>query len=161
MTWNAGTGDLLDFVGNGPSGTYFAGSFTGSGTGTVQLSSGSFGIDSGGATFNFPAGLLQWHGGSFFGHPLTNTGTITLAGAPDKAFSNAFHNNGSIIEMGTGNLVVSGTLNNNATGVIDFQSDGGLAGDGVINNAGVIRKSGGAGVTRIGPSSNSTSGSTS
>lgn len=153
-TWNAETGALIDFVGNGQSGTYFAGTFTGSGAGTVQLSSGFFGIDSGGATFNFPAGLLQWTGGSFFSNPLTNAGSMTLAGAGDKAASNTINNTGTVIVTGTGNLVVSGTLNNNAGGVVDFRSDGGAAGNGVINNSGTIRKSAGVGVSRIGPSPN-------
>lgn len=153
-TWNAGAGAMLEFVGNGPSGTYFAGNFTGSGAGTVLLGSGPFGIDSGGATFNFPIGLLQWTGGTFFSNPLTNAGSITLTGATDKSSTNTINNTGTLIVAGTGNLVVSGTLNNNAGGVIDFQNDGGIAGNGVVNNAGTIRKSAGGGVSRIGPSPN-------
>ena len=152
--WNAAAGATLDFEGNGGSGTYFAGSFTGSGAGTVQLNSGFFGIDSGGATFNFPAGLLQWTGGTFFANPLTNTGTITLAGGADKGFQNILNNNGTLVETGTGNLVDANTFNNLASGVIDIQSDAGITGNGLINNSGTIRKSAGSDVSRIGPSAN-------
>ncbi len=147
-------GATLEFVGDSPSGTYFAGTFTGSGAGTVQLDGGTFYIDTGGATFNFPTGLLQWIGGNIGGQPLTNNGSITLATAADKDLGNVLNNNGTLIDSDTGNLVVSDTLNNNATGVIDFQNDAGITGNGVINNSGVIKKSAGAGVSRIGPSPN-------
>ena len=149
--WNAAAGATLDFIGNSPSGTYFAGSFTGSGTGAVQLSSGLFGIGVGGTHFDFPAGLLQWTGGSFFANALTITGSITLAGAADKSFNNTINNDGTLIETGAGNLVVAGTLNNNASGVIDFQSDAGFAGTGTVNNSGLIRKSAGTGVSTLTP----------
>jgi RHS repeat-associated protein len=153
-TWNAEAGATLDFVGNGPSGTYFAGNFTGSGAGTVQLSSGSFGIDSGGATFHFPAGLLHWAGGTFFANPLTNTGNITLTGANDKSFTNTLNNTGTIIVTGTGNLVDLGILHNNTGGVIDFRSDAGISANGELDNAGSIIKSAGTGVSRVGPAAN-------
>ncbi len=155
-TWNASAGATLDFEGNQGSGTYFAGTFAGSGAGTVQLNSGFFGIDTGGATFNFPAGLFQWTGGTFFSNPLTNAGSITLAGAADKTSSNVFNNHGSLRVTGTGNLVLTNTFNNNASGLIDLQSDAGISGNALLNNSGTIQKSAGAGTSRVGPAANST-----
>ncbi|HQX51029.1 MAG TPA: CARDB domain-containing protein, partial [Planctomycetaceae bacterium] len=156
--WNASAGAILDFEGNTGSGTYFAGTFTGSGGGVVQLSSGRFGIDSSGATFNFPTGLLNWTGGAFFSQPLTNNGTITLSGVNDKALGSTLNNDGHLIMKGTGNLVMTSPLNNDPTGVIDFQSNSGISGNSsnaVINNQGTIKKSAGTGVSRIGPAANS------
>ncbi len=103
-------------------------------------------------TFNFPAGLLQWTGGSFFANSLTNTGTITLAGAADKGFGNTINNSGSILQTGTGNLVASGyaIFNNQANGVYDFRSDSQFYGVVTLNNSGILSKSAGNGVSEIG-----------
>ena len=117
----------------------------------MQLSGGYFGIDTGGATFNFPTGLLQWTGGAFFGNTLTNSGVITMSGSADKGLSGTLNNNGTIIQAGTGNLVVSGyaTINNN--GVLDFQGDAQINGSGTLYNFGMLSKSAGTGVSAIGP----------
>ncbi len=158
-TFNAATGAVLDLVPN--NGASFAGTYAGSGGGTVQLSGGTFNVTSNtgpGATFDFPAGLFQWTGGSIANthpnHPFTNMGTITLAGANDKGISGAaFNNDGTINHMGTGNLVVTGTFTNNATGVYDFQSDADLFSGNccsVVANTGTIRKTGGSDVSIIG-----------
>ena len=47
----------------------------------------------------------------------------------------------TIKQTGAGNLVVSGTLTNSASGLYDFQSDSGIAGTNTINNSGTIKKS--------------------
>ena len=153
-TWDAEANAILDIVGNGPSGTYLAGTFTGSGAGAVQLDGGNFYSDTGGTTFNFPAGFLQWTGGFIGDQAVTNAGFITLAGSADKSLGATLNNNGALVETGAGNLVVSGTLDNNTHGLIDLQSDAGITGNGVVNNSGTIQKSAGTGVSRIGPSPN-------
>ncbi len=159
-TWNAFFGAILDIVGHPSFPASYAGNYSGSGGGIVQWSGGQFGVtgETGpGVTFNFPGTLFQWTGGSFTNthpnHPFTNTGTMTLAGSSDKAIGgSAFNNSGTIIQAGTGNLIVSGTLTNSASGLYDFQSDVGITGNGAINNAGTIKKTGGVGVSRLGPS---------
>ena len=105
--WDAETGATLEFIGS-PNYTAFGGTFSGSGGGTVQFSSGPFYINSPGATFNFPTGLLHWVGGSISGYTLTNSGFITLASSADKTLYATLNNNGTIIEKDTGNLVVNG-----------------------------------------------------
>lgn len=78
-TFNGGnftvaTGATLDLTEGSPS--TFTGNFTGTAAGgAVFLNSGSISIGSAGATFNFPAGLFQWSGGSI----VVSTGTLTNA----------------------------------------------------------------------------------
>ncbi len=173
--FNAATGAVLDLVPN--RGARFAGTFTGTGGGTVQLSGGTLNVTDTagpGAIFNFPAGLFQWSGGSIGNthpiHPFTNTGTITLAGANDKGLNgSAFNNSGTIIHTGTGNLLLGSTftnldtLTNNSGAIYDFQSDAGLfatPGTHFLNNSGTIQKTGGSGVSTIGTPNPNPNGNT-
>ncbi len=75
------SGATLDLTG-GASVTY-SGAYSGAGPGAVSLNSGTLDIGNGGATFDFDPGLFNWTGGtiSTTSGNLTNTGTITLAGA--------------------------------------------------------------------------------
>ena len=63
-TFQAAAGAVLDLTGTNAT---ISGNFTGSGAGTVRLSTGSLIVDPAGATFNFPAGLFQWTGGTIDG----------------------------------------------------------------------------------------------
>ena len=51
------------------------GTYTGSGTGAVQLTTGTLVVGAAGATFNLPAALFQWGGGVIDG-----PGTLTTSG---------------------------------------------------------------------------------
>ena len=81
-TFSVATGAVLQLAPAGGFTTFWTGTYSGSGGGQVELSGGEIAVGSGGATFNFPAGLFQWSSGSIRnlgGGPLTNTGTITVA----------------------------------------------------------------------------------
>ncbi|MHB1560310.1 MAG: carboxypeptidase regulatory-like domain-containing protein, partial [Isosphaeraceae bacterium] len=148
----------------------YSGTFTGSGAGAVLLSSGTIAIGAGGATFDFPAGLLQWPGGSLDldGNTLTNTGSITIdSAATFGIFANNFFsggssgnlggslmNRGALIDSGTGSLQLfdSVTLNNAAPGNFNFTGDGGilLGNDSpTISNAGLFEKTAGTNTSAI------------
>ncbi|HEV3344414.1 MAG TPA: DUF4214 domain-containing protein [Pirellulales bacterium] len=73
-------GAALDLTGN-TDGNVYAGTYTGTGGGTVLVQNGDFVVGAGGATFNFPTGMFKWTGGgiNLFGHTLTNTGSMTIA----------------------------------------------------------------------------------
>jgi hypothetical protein len=135
----------------------YTGTYTGSGNGTVQLSSpyGTLTVGSGGATFNFPAGMFQWTDGTINGGPLTNTGTITLPGTGFPNLSTTVNNAGTIVETGSYSLYLSnGTVNNLAGGLYDLQSDAGMyanGGGGQVNNFGTFQKSGGTGTSDLWP----------
>ena len=66
----------------------------------MALASGTLNIGTGGATFDFPQNLFQWTGGTI------STGTNTLTNQASSGF---------ITLNGTGNLVLSGTLDNAGT----------------------------------------------
>ena len=78
----AATLQLAPAAGNGLT---LAGTYTGSGGGQVQFSSGTLVTGTGGATFNFPQGLFQWTGGTIGStsgaqrpHQRAPTGFLTL-----------------------------------------------------------------------------------
>ncbi len=135
-----------------------SGTYTGSGGGSVVLNAGggSDGIGFADATLNFPAGMLNWASGSFYGR-LTNAGTLTLAGTGTRSLggSSTLTNTGTLAVNGTFNLgdTYSGgvpTLDNRAGGVVDFRSnvamvDGSFSAPGVFLNAGTLLVSGGTG----------------
>ncbi|MBX7104693.1 MAG: hypothetical protein K1X57_11470 [Gemmataceae bacterium] len=130
------------------------GSYSGSGAGLVSINSGTATLDPLGTTFNFPASLFEWNGGTLSGGMLINTaalqfnsGTLTLSNA-------TLINQGTIIHKTTGNLnTVSSQVQNTATGVYDFQSDGDIVFAGgtqpVVTNGGLIRKSVGVGESSV------------
>ena len=124
-----------------------------------RLFRSGLGLNVAGATFNFPAGLFQWLGGTLDGGAagFNNTGFITLAGADFKGLGGVLNNAGTIVHAGTGNLTLvtaNGVLNNLPGGLYDLQGDVNFSGNAFIstfNNAGTLRKSAGAGIsTNIG-----------
>jgi RHS repeat-associated protein len=168
-TFTVAGGAVLD-LGNhqNPNYTTFKGNYTGSGSGTVRLSDGPLTVDgTGGATFDFPAGMFQWAGGWINGGTagLTNVGFITLAGANTKYLGGVLNNAGTITHSGTGDFQLDistggfpgglgvGILNNLAGGLYDMQGDRnlaqGFADAAQFNNAGTVRKSSGSGTTTV------------
>ena len=111
----------------------YTGTYTGSGDGVVRLglvgaAFGGFGLTVAGATFNFPAGMFQWLGGTLDGGiaGFNNTAFITLAGADMKHLRGVFNNAGTIVHAGTGelNFAVANTILNNLPGSLyDLQGD--------------------------------------
>ena len=174
LTTRGGTGDGGAFVvapgatlqlNDGTNDAIYHGTYTGSGGGTISLNAGVILPDvfNTGVTFNFPGAMFQWTGGVIGGYqsavPVTNAGTITLAGSAEKDTFGNFINNGAIIHTGTGRLGISvpnsgGSFTNNAGAVYDLQTDAGLY-SGTFNNSGLFQKSGGAGTSAVeGPFNN-------
>jgi hypothetical protein len=97
---------------------------------------------------------------------LTNNGTLSESNGPGLYGNGTFTNNGTILQQGTNDWDVGGydngqglvvTLDNTSTGVINLQSDSGIAGgNGIITNAGIIEKTGGTGASEIFESLNNT-----
>ncbi len=149
-------GATLDLTGtNADDERHFVGTYTGDGGGTVTLGAGLFGIDPGGATFNFPAGMLVFtnakmvNGGTF-----TNAGFLTIDPTaqenPAIQPDNTLVNTGTILVNGDPNASFSGgAITNEAGGLINWQTDMSFSGVPGIVNAGTIRKSGGTGVTEF------------
>lgn len=114
--------------------------------------------------FSGPAGV-NWNSGSLIGGgTLTNTGIINLTTNGSRYISGTvttLANTGSIIMPSGGYLYLydDTTLDNKATGVIDFQSDLILSysGSGLfkILNAGIIKKTIGSGTNVYPPTTNS------
>ncbi len=135
------------------------GTYTGSGAGSVQLSSGRIGVQGADLTFNFPPTpsgkpLFQWVGGNIDTgvQNMFNAGYINLAATsplnPPGTLTGTLNNNGTITETGTVSaLLDGGVLNNQAPGTIDFQSSAGIgvvaASTGTVNNYGTVSKSAG------------------
>lgn len=149
-----------------PASFAFSGTSTGFGTGLVRLF-GDLTLGATGATFNFNG---QWMNGRWdLGDTgLTNLGTLASDGTSNRVFTGVFTNAGTFTHRTTGDLVVGftdlagfghpGTLNNTASGIYDFQTDGHFAGgssNAAVNNAGIIRKSAGLGESGIGVNGNS------
>ncbi len=97
------------------SGPAYTGSFTGSGGGTVGF--GTLSVGSGGATFDFPAGMFQWDGGFVDGPgSLTNSGAMTLDGAGDSLESGVvLVNSGTLTVSGDGETLAGGTVDNSGS----------------------------------------------
>lgn len=144
-------------------GGQYAGTLTGAGDGTVQITGGRLFLGTGGLTLNFPGSLLQWTGGVIDAGngDLVNLGTVTLAGANPKAFFNdgLFDNFGTIIHTGTGFFLL-GTDNlfpvtlkieagasyllQSDAGIGQVQDHRGIAGFPTLINAGTFRKAAGS-----------------
>jgi hypothetical protein len=155
-TFTVSAGAVLDLTGGDSFGVTYGGSFTGSGAGTVALKSGLLGVASGGATFNFPAGLFQWSGGNIdaSNSTLTNaaTGVMTLANADGVSLNNgSLINDGVINQSGAASVQLNegGTLFN--AGTYNFTTDTGinvgLGGPNTFTNTGTLEKTGGTGTT--------------
>ncbi len=115
---------------------------------------------------------FNWLGGAL-GAPGVGTtsilpgATMTISGPDYKLLgSHTLNNAGAAVWTGDGPLNITGTesapiFNNQATGAFDIQTDADMSAiccgyEGIINNAGLLKKSAGAGVTDIFPSVNNT-----
>ncbi|MDQ5823060.1 MAG: S-layer homology domain-containing protein [Chloroflexota bacterium] len=98
-------------------------------------------------------GRLAWTGGEMLGAGVTEIGmsaTMNVSGNSSKVLrARTLTNRGTLNMAGTFFGVADGaTLNNTATGIIDLKADGSVQASGAastFNNAGSMRKSGGAG----------------
>ncbi len=149
--FNVGQGAVLDLTG-GQTVTY-SGTLTGSGSGTIQFSGGTFTVGVGGVTLDFPENLFQWTDGAMelTGGDATNLGTINLSGSNQTQIyaDGTLFDYGTIIQSGTGNFglhsdnVTPTTLMIEPGGSYLIESDAGinnLYNTNVIDNAGTIRE---------------------
>jgi hypothetical protein len=166
-TFNAEQGAVLELTGGGNpvSTNIFSGSYTGSGQGTVLIGNDAFVVGTGGATFDFPAPLLQWSGtanGSVInlqGNTLTNTGFLTLSNtstdyligeAVSGGVGGTLINRGTIIQQGDLQLADNVQIDNQVGATYDFASDDSITAAGSMSNAGTVEKTGGTGASTIG-----------
>ena len=129
-TYIANGSGVVDLTG-GKSPT-FTGTYTGSGNGRVQLASGTFTVGHGGATFNFPSGLLVFSGGTLNG-ALTNasTGYLTIKGG---TLGGTINNQGTITQT-SGTLTLNGSISNAGTDDIALSVSGTVdTGGGTLTN---------------------------
>jgi hypothetical protein len=163
-TYNADNpGTVLDLTDGNTQ--VITGTYTGSGAGTVRLSGGSLVVPVAGATFNFPAGLFQWTGGTLAagepGAALTNTGTLNLTGGSDKIIDGLVFNNPSTVNWKDGELDTADAAVLNNSGVWNIQNDtllrnaSGL--QSTFNNTGTLTKSPSNGTALIAIPFNTTS----
>jgi hypothetical protein len=166
VTFNVDSGAVVDLTdGGSPS---YAGTLSGSGYGTVELSSGRLYVGTGGLTFDFAGSTFQWTDGQIDAGDgnLTNLGTMNLDGDSPKDFYNdgVLDNFGTIIQSGDGSLVLGTdgllptTLMNEASasyvlegdGGVDEVSDTGFApGQVSLDNAGFIDKTSGTSTSHL------------
>jgi hypothetical protein len=156
-SFTVATGAVLDLTG-GQSISY-SGSYTGTGTGTIALDAGTLDVATGGATFNFAAGLFQWSGGAIdtSGGELTNTGTIALSGGSSATETlqgtGVLVNQGTIDQSGAGTFDINGPATlNNQTGTFDITANSGISESGAggsLDNGGTIEKTAGTGTFTI------------
>ena len=150
--YNASSGTTVN-LNNGGTTPTLTGTYTGSGAGTVGLPSGTIAIGAGGATFNFPAGLFQWTGGTVQpatgGGALANAGSITIGGAGGKVLNSGLvlNNSGTIVEAGTSGtndweFVGGSVLNNLSGGIVDMTTSETLfnsgSGNAINNESGAL-----------------------
>lgn len=148
----SGTGALIDVP------TVTAGTLTFSTSGAAELGSLTLsgGTLDGTATVNV-AGVLSWTGGTMGGTGTTNAnGTLSIDGAGFKTLSRTLNANVSATWDGSGTIIMIGassTLSVPPGATFDVLSDGVVffaGGTTAIDNAGMFRKSAGAGTTSIG-----------
>jgi RHS repeat-associated protein len=126
------------------------GSYTGSG-GAVRLSAGTLAVGAAGATFNFPAGMLQWTGGTIAGPgTLTSLGGLAISGVNRKDLDGVtLDSGGAVVWTGTGTLYSSNAAVVHNRGTWDAQADARFAAwtgaRGTFHNHGTLRRSAGAG----------------
>jgi uncharacterized membrane protein len=143
------TGATLDLSDLGTNST-FTGTYTGSGAGTVLFAGGGNNllIGSGGATFNFPAGMFQWTGGTINlqGNTLTNAGSMTLGSATASTTEtletrtgiSTIVPGGRLLNLGTIVQQGAGSLNIDDTAVVDNHGTYQLTGAGTIHDGSSI-----------------------
>ena len=100
------------------------------------------------------SGLITWTGGTMNGTGRTIAlGGIVISGPDEKGLvDRTLVNAGTATWTGATFRLFGGTLNNSAGAVFDVQTDAPISTSGnagVINNAGTLRKSAGAGITAI------------
>ena len=155
-TFNVAAGAILNLTGGRT--VNYTGVFTGSGDGTIAVSSGDLEVTSAGSTFDFPAPLFKWSGGFItipYQSQLTNADTFTLTNNATTLVNlrgdGTLVNAGTIEQDGASDLnIQSNGLGNLTTllnqGTYDFQTDTGISsnsGGGTFNNQGTLSKSAG------------------
>ena len=152
----------------------FSGLFTGSGDGTVLFNAGSISAGSGGVTFNLPAPLFQWSGGTFAGS-VRNLGAVSVSGANASRMSGPnsgtalFNNEGWVRQSAGGGLVLGSYntvvgFNNLAAGKFQFTADSSVSSSHDayssqwFQNSGLVWKSAGTNVSTISVPFNNQSG---
>ncbi len=146
--FHASAGAVIDITdGNN---TNFTGTYTGTGEGRVELSSGTIYVNNNNAAvFNFSQGLFHWVGGSIAFGMVVNQGFVQISGDADKGLhsSGGFKNYGHIIQSGLGNIVQGGArIENKPTGIYEIDGDSDLGAH--IYNEGLFRKIGGTGISK-------------
>ena len=156
---NVATGAMLSFDSGVPISVYnitLSGTLTGSGGGTIFLGVGNFYAENpdesqANATLDFPSGMLQVGAAEFgqAGYTVYNAGFLDFVGSAPHGVTN-MTNEGTVINSGTTNLELQ-DLVNAPTGILDFQSDAGVAYVTAnalgITNQGLIEKTAGTGVS--------------
>jgi autotransporter-associated beta strand protein len=134
------------------------GSFSGSGSGTVDLEPGfsRLSVTNAGASFNFPSTLLQWTNGMIdvsSGGTLTNNGVLNLNTAQNSVALNGageLANAGTVNESGTNHLLLEGNITLDNTATFDITSDAGITqASGTLVNSGLLEKTGGSATSVI------------
>jgi len=151
-TVNVAAGAMLDLTGN--SSPTWAGRFSGTGGGRIQLSSGTLNANPA-LTLDCAADLFQWTGGRIAG-TLTNAGVMTISGTSDVICQGAFYNAATMRQTGAGafGLIAGSTFANLATGTYEFAADSGLfiascCTAPAFNNFGLVRRYTSSGVAAI------------
>jgi hypothetical protein len=129
---------VLDLAYNGQ--TPCTGSFTGSGSGTINVgNNGTLLVSSAGATFNFPGQLFQWNAGTI---DVASGGTLTNAAG---SVLNVDTMGGNVVLNGS--LSVGGTLANNGTISVKGGNGLGIHDDATLSNAATLDFTDNAGIT--------------
>lgn len=136
-----------------------AGTFTGSGSGSVLFDTGTLRSGVGGVTFDVPG--FQWGGGTMVGI-ITNEGNLALTGATGDIVANQSQimNGGRMVQQGSGGLGYNGSgggltlVRNLSGGVYQFASDSSVfanncCGSLAFDNEGLVWKSGGTNTSSI------------
>lgn len=162
----AGASSTLQLIDNNLGQFLFTGNLTITGAGVISISAGNFRVGSAGGTLNVGAtSHLVWSGGNFSvpvgatatingNLEISATSTVILGGGGSAVF------NGITTQTGLGDLRIDGdgfnapsTLRIPAGKTFAIANDSGLiqgvGGSGRIDNLGLIRKTSGAGVSRL------------
>jgi hypothetical protein len=160
-TFTVASGAALDLTGGQT--VVYAGTYAGSGSGQVQLNSGTLAVacGSGGATFRVPNGVFRWSGGTIN----TNNSTLTIAhgksieltgfGGETLDGGGTLSVYGTVDQSGVGNLSIGGgtTLRIGKGGTYDLENDSGIVAGfglgGIVVNAGTLTKTVGTNISTI------------
>ncbi|MAE71249.1 MAG: hypothetical protein CME06_12380 [Gemmatimonadetes bacterium] len=134
----AGTVLLLDT-------STYTGTFSGSGTGNLELRSGNtYTLGTGGVVFDFPGDQLQWGGGTIQSDTLTNLGTLNLSSPDLKSlrYNAVLDNRDTVLVSGGGGMSNHSNVSfeNAASALWEIQDGGTIAGGDFVND-GTLRKS--------------------